>query len=113
MSLPELTVEQVIELVKQLPPEGKKLVLAVLQSEFIVTDPKMQECLAHEIPQRKADKLKRSTDTETQEWLDADLSGEIPSYEWGETGVPSGKPIKYISGQGFVVEEGKDFVECP
>jgi hypothetical protein len=112
MPLPELTVEQVIELVKQLPPEGKKSVLVALQSEF-ATDSNMQERLAHEMPQRSTIELKSLTDTETQEWLEADLGGELPSYEWGEAGPPHGKPVRYIPGQGFVVEGGKDFVECP
>lgn len=114
MPLPELTVEQVIELVKQLPPEAKKTVLAALNAEFqpeaYTTDPKTQEWLAHEMPHRRAVTPKTSTDPEAQEWLEADLSGELPPYDWGEIGMPQGKPVKYMPGQGLVIEGGKKLV---
>lgn len=114
MSLPELTVEQVIELVKQLPPEAKKTVLATLnaelQPEAYTTDLKTQEWLAYELSQRRAVTPKAATDPETQEWLEVDLSGELPPYEWGEAGVPHGQPVKYTPGQGLVIEGGKKLV---
>ena len=38
MPVLDLTIEQVISLVQQLPPEGKKKVLAILQSEQMETE---------------------------------------------------------------------------
>ncbi len=112
MPFPGLTVEQVIELVQQLSVEGKKTVLAALQSE-LAADLKMAEEIADEMTLDNSLKLKPSSDIETEEWLEADLSGEMPSYEWGDAGEPQGKPVKYIPGKGLVVEGGQDFVECP
>ncbi len=46
-------------------------------------------------------------DTETDEWLEADLAEDLPAYDWGEQGIPPGKPIHYAPGVGFVIEGGK------
>lgn len=94
----ELTTEQIIELVKQLSPEGKRSVILVLQSERFVTDAKTEEWLANEMPQRRISVQQQVVDSETQEWLDAELTEEFPPYEWGETGIPQGKSIKYVAG---------------
>ncbi len=45
-------------------------------------------------------------DLESQSWLDADLGGNLPEYDWGEGGMPSMKPVEYISGIGLVVKAG-------
>lgn len=42
-------------------------------------------------------------DAESRAWLDANLSGELPPYEWGEDGIPEGKPIRYDPEKGFMV----------
>ena len=42
-------------------------------------------------------------DNETREWLDADLSGELPPYEWGKKGIPKGKPVRYDPEVGFII----------
>jgi hypothetical protein len=86
MSPPEFTTEQVIELVKQLPREGKYAVLSLLKTEL------KSELLV--------------LDAETQEWLDADLGAELPAYDWGAGGIPQGQPVRYVPGVGLVVEEG-------
>lgn len=54
-----------------------------------------------------ADLPMENVDPETHRWLEAELVEDLPPYEWGEQGVPSGKPIHYIPGRGFVVEGGK------
>ena len=46
-----------------------------------------------------------SIDAESRAWLDADLSSELPPYEWGEEGIPKGKPIRYDLEKGFVVQD--------
>ena len=47
-------------------------------------------------------------DTETRAWMDADLGGPLPPFEWGPEGVPVGKPVRFVPGVGLVVEGGKD-----
>jgi len=44
--------------------------------------------------------------TEDQAWLEADL-GELPPYDWGKEGPPQGKPVRYESGAGLIIEGGK------
>ena len=110
----ELTTQQIIELVKQLPPEGKRAVMTVLQFEGFETDPEVQEWLASELSQRRErEQRNQLTDPETQQWLNADLGEELPPYEWGEAGIPPGKPVKYVPGQGLVVDGGRPFVQQP
>lgn len=45
---------------------------------------------------------------EDQAWLGADLSrlGDYEPFEWGPQGAPKGKPVRYVDGVGFVVEDG-------
>ena len=69
----DVTLEQVIYLVTQLPPEGKRSVLAALR-------------------------VTQSIDAETQDWLDADLSGALPDYDWGEAGIPEAIPVRDVVG---------------
>lgn len=44
---------------------------------------------------------------EDRAWLDSDLShlGEYEPYDWGPEGPPAMKPIRYVRGRGFVVED--------
>lgn len=44
-----------------------------------------------------------SIDSESRAWLNANLSGTLPPYEWGEEGIPEGKPIRYDPEKGFMV----------
>ena len=45
-------------------------------------------------------------DTESQSWLEADLTNDLPEYDWGEEGTPSMKPVEYSAGLGLVVKAG-------
>ena len=45
---------------------------------------------------------------EDRAWLSADLGGELPPYNWGPGGPPQGRPVRWIPGQGLVVEGGRD-----
>jgi hypothetical protein len=76
----DVTLEQVIHLVTQLPPEGKQSVLAALG-------------------------INQSMDKESRDWLEADLGGVLPDYDWGETGVPEGIPVRYVVGEGMMIED--------
>ena len=42
---------------------------------------------------------------DTKEWLEADLAPKLPAYDWGKRGPPKAKSVRYIEGQGFVVEQ--------
>jgi hypothetical protein len=77
----DVTLEQVIHLVTQLPPDGKRSVLAALG-------------------------INQSMDMESRDWLEADLGEVLPDYDWGETGVPEGIPVRYVVGEGIVIGDG-------
>jgi hypothetical protein len=44
-------------------------------------------------------------DAETAAWAEADLAGEMPEYDWGEAGIPNVMPVRFVAGEGFVVDE--------
>ena len=44
---------------------------------------------------------------ETRAWLNADLSGELPPYDWGKEGMPKGEPVRYEPERGFIVVGGE------
>lgn len=56
----------------------------------------------------EGDGVGREMDPETRSWLDADLGGELPPFDWGPEGEPSGKPVHFVPGVGLVVDGGKD-----
>jgi len=45
--------------------------------------------------------------TESQTWLSADLTEELPLYDWGDNGIPEVKPVDYAPEIGFVVVEAE------
>jgi hypothetical protein len=47
-----------------------------------------------------------SDDIESKSWLEADLVSDLPEYDWGEGGIPSMKPVEYVSGIGLVIKAG-------
>jgi hypothetical protein len=44
-------------------------------------------------------------DAESVAWAEADLAGEMPEYDWGEAGIPDVMPVRFVAGEGFVVDE--------
>jgi hypothetical protein len=44
-------------------------------------------------------------DTASIAWLDADLAGDLPEYDWGEAGIPVCQPVRFVPGEGLVVDE--------
>jgi hypothetical protein len=44
-------------------------------------------------------------DMDTIAWLDADLAGDLPEYDWGEAGIPACQPVRFVPGEGLVVGE--------
>jgi hypothetical protein len=87
MATLELTSEQILMLVKQLPVAEKYALMSALNAEL--------------------EQLQAIPDAETSEWLEAPLVDDLPPYEWGTDGMPEGKPIRYVCDLGFVVEGGK------
>jgi hypothetical protein len=47
--------------------------------------------------------VKPSMDEESRDWLEADLAGDWPDYDWGEAGIPEGLPVRYVVGEGVVI----------
>jgi hypothetical protein len=45
-------------------------------------------------------------DLESQAWLEADFVDNLPEYDWGESEIPKGQPVEYVSGLGLVIKEG-------
>ena len=37
-------------------------------------------------------------------WLEADLAGSLPPWDWGPEGRPRGIPVEYVPGVGLVIE---------
>lgn len=44
-------------------------------------------------------------DEESRAWLESDLGGDLPEYDWGSEVPPEGKPVRYEPGVGLVVDE--------
>jgi len=82
MSHSEPSIEQVMQLVKELPIASQYTLLSALSAEL----------------------NSQETDVETQDWLETDLGEDLPAYEWGEEGILQGKPVRYLVGRGLVVE---------
>jgi hypothetical protein len=51
----------------------------------------------------------QETTQEDLDWVDSDLPdfAALEAYDWGAEGLPKGKPIAYIPGEGFKVMGGK------
>lgn len=83
----EVTVDQIVQLIGELSFDEKKALIAKLNDKL--TDAQAE------------------LDPETQIWLEEELIEELPAYEWGDSGIPTGKPIRYVPGSGFVIEGGR------
>ena len=88
MAVLEISTEQVLNLIQQLPLSSKRSVLEVLKKELEDTS--------------TSDVM----DEESRTWLEADLSGELPEYDWGPEGMPEGLPVRYDAERGVAVIEG-------
>ena len=49
----------------------------------------------------------RSRAVDSSLWLQSELAGELPPYEWGKAGLPKVKPVKYSRSRGFVIDDEK------
>lgn len=86
----EPTIEQVIELIRQLPPEDKRIVLATLNAELAAAP---------------------ELDDEDRDWLEADLEIELLPYDWGKAEIPQGQSVRYIPDRGWVIEGERKVVQ--
>jgi excisionase family DNA binding protein len=46
-----------------------------------------------------------AAEKESRSWLDTDTGGPLPPYEWGPSGPPKGRAVRYISGVGLTIEK--------
>jgi hypothetical protein len=83
MALLEVTVEQILTLIQQLPVEERWAVLSVLSQDL------QFDC--------------EPLDEESQAWLEADLVSDGDEYDWQEAGISMGKPVRCVPGKGVVV----------
>jgi len=46
-------------------------------------------------------------DVQDRAWLEADLSrlGDFEPFQWGPGGPPQGRPVRFVPGQGLVIED--------
>ena len=40
-----------------------------------------------------------------QSWLDADTGNPLPPYDWGPSGPPKGRAVRYVPGVGLTIEK--------
>lgn len=92
MAVLEVSAEQILELIQQLPLDRKRSIFEALRRDI------------SEISSAPA------LDEESKTWLEADLAGELPEYDWGPEGIPEGLPVRYIPERGVAIIEA-DTVE--
>ena len=91
MALLEISVEQILDLIQQLPLDSQQSIVEQLNQQ-----------LAEKSPDSEMDE-------ESRIWLEADLAGELPEYDWGPEGVPKGVPV-VCTEDGRIVILGADEV---
>lgn len=89
MALLEVTVEQILTLIWQLSSGSKQVIYEALRQD-LESEPDV------------------NLDEETSTWLSADLTPELPEYDWGPAGIPEGLPVSHQPGQGLVILTGDD-----
>ncbi|MGC1306018.1 MAG: hypothetical protein WA885_02225 [Phormidesmis sp.] len=89
MALLKVNVEQILDLIQQLPAESKRSVFEALRQNMSEESPNSD------------------MDEESRTWLEADLAGELPEYDWGPEGVPEGIPIVCTDEGIFISEADK------
>lgn len=90
MALLEITAEQILTLIRQLPTVSKRTIFEILRQELESSN--------------NSDGLD-SIDLDTQTWLGAGLTEPLPNYEWGSEGIPEGSPVKHVPGKGVMILE--------
>ncbi|MEO1183017.1 MAG: hypothetical protein AAFX51_19780 [Cyanobacteria bacterium J06636_28] len=90
MALLEITAEQILTLIQQLPAISKRTIFDFLRQELESSD--------------DSDEL-GSIDLETQTWIEANLTEPLPTYEWDAEGIPEGLPVRHVPGKGVMIVE--------
>ncbi|NEP19331.1 MAG: hypothetical protein F6J97_20965 [Leptolyngbya sp. SIO4C1] len=88
MALLEVTVEQILALIRQLSLDSKQAIFETLRQE-------MAESSSSAEP-----------DEDSRDWLEA--NDGWPDYDWGTAGRPQGLPVSCVPGQGIVIIEASD-----
>lgn len=42
---------------------------------------------------------------EDRRWLEADMGGDLPPFDWGAGGPPEVRPVRYARGVGLIVDD--------
>lgn len=100
-------VEDVLEKLQKLRPEKQQQVLAFV--EFLLwqqtqsKQPPISVEVASSTPKFPIQSEVELLDGESQAWLEAELVSDGDEYEWGEAGIPVGKVVQCVPGQGAVI----------
>ena len=89
MALLEIDTTQILELIKQLPLDSKRSILEALREDI----------------EESPDAMVTVMDIESQVWLNASLTEDLPEYDWGPEGIPEGIPVRHVDGKGVVISE--------
>ncbi len=93
MAVLEISAEQILELIQQLPLDSKQSLFERLREDIAVSSMPVTEL-----------------DEESRIWLESEMTEELPEYDWGPAGIPAGVPIICTPDQGIVII-GADKVE--
>lgn len=93
MALLEVTAEQILNLIQQLPTVSKQIIFDALRQEFESVH---------------SSDIIPTVDADTQTWLEAELTEPVPAYDWGVEGVPKGLPVQYVPGQGVIITKADE-----
>jgi hypothetical protein len=86
MALLDSNVEQILQLIYQLPLASKQSVFEALREDIAASSVQSAEL-----------------DDESKIWLDSAMTEDLPEYNWGPAGIPEGVPIVCTADEGIVI----------
>lgn len=92
-------VEDVLEKWQKLMPDKQQQVLAFIEFLLWQQDRSIQPAISTEVVPSEVLPI----DRQTPAWLEEDLGLDWQEYDWGEEGIPMGKSVRCVPGQGIVI----------
>jgi hypothetical protein len=86
MAFLDISSDQILDLIQQLSLDDKRRIFEALREEITASSILFPEL-----------------DEESRLWLEAEMTEELPEYDWGPEGIPQGLPIRYIPGRGVMI----------
>lgn len=84
---------------------GRKLPAAKLGRDWRIPADALDDYLHGRLPGQDNNAGDRAKPwPEDAAWLEADLGGSLPPYDWGPAGPPKGRSVQYVPGRGLIVE---------